>query len=117
MHVLEIGNGIAIQPFLKEADARSSGGAVARAAAQARSSGRYDLVIVDGPPMPWSESGRKVIDLSDGLVAVLPVSVDINDCMEEILEALDGAERKLVGVILNEVGAVGSNQQRRKQYA
>ena len=45
-------NGIAILPALKAADAKA-GDAICKAIAQARSAGGYDLVIVDGPAMPW----------------------------------------------------------------
>ena len=54
---------------------------------------------------------------ADGLVAVLPVDLDINDAMEDIIAALGGAERKLIGVVLNELTPPGSSQQRDKRYA
>ncbi len=41
----------------------------------------------------------------------------INDSMEDIIAALGGAERKLVGVILNELNPTVVNRQRDKQYA
>ena len=55
--------------------------------------------------------------LADGLVAVLPVHLDINDSMEDIITALGGAERKLVGVVLSELNPTAVNRQRDKQYA
>ena len=67
--------------------------------------------------MPWSAADRKLFDIADGLVAMLPVSLDINDCMEDIIAALGGAERKLVGVVLNELNPRPSSRQRDKQYA
>jgi hypothetical protein len=51
------------------------------------------------------------------LVAVLPVNLDINDSMEDIIAALGGAERKLVGVVLNELHPAAVNRQRDQQYA
>ena len=64
------------------------------------------------------ERGRpKLLDLADGLAAVLPVHLDINDSMEDIITALGGAERKLVGVVLSELNPVVVNRQRGKQYA
>ena len=80
-----------------------SSDAIRKAIAQARSAGGYDLVILDGPAMPWSAADRKLLDVADGLVAMLPASLDINDCMEDIIAALGGAEHKLVGVVLNEL--------------
>ena len=45
--------------------------------------------------------------LADGLVAILPANLDINDCMEDIIAALGGTERKLIGVVLNELHSCG----------
>jgi uncharacterized protein involved in exopolysaccharide biosynthesis/Mrp family chromosome partitioning ATPase len=109
-------NGISILPVVEGSDVKA-GEAIRKAIAQARSSRGYDLVILDGPPMPWSAADRKLLDTADGLVAVLPVDLDINDCMEDIIAALGGAERKLIGVVLNELTPPGINQQRDKRYA
>jgi uncharacterized protein involved in exopolysaccharide biosynthesis/Mrp family chromosome partitioning ATPase len=109
-------NGISILPAVKGSDVKASE-AIRKAIAQARSSGGYDLVILDGPAMPWSAADRKLLDTADGLVAMLPVDLDINDCMEDIIAALGGAERKLIGVILNELTPAGVNQQGDKRYA
>jgi hypothetical protein len=37
--------------------------------------------------------------------------------MEEVIAALGSAERKLIGVVLNELNPPGSSQQRDKRYA
>jgi Mrp family chromosome partitioning ATPase len=109
-------NGISILPAVEGSGARA-GEAIRKTIAQARSSGGYDLVILDGPAMPWSAADRKLLDTADGLIAMLPVDLDINDCMEDIIAALGGAERKLIGVVLNELNPAGVNQQRDKRYA
>jgi uncharacterized protein involved in exopolysaccharide biosynthesis/Mrp family chromosome partitioning ATPase len=109
-------NGISILPAVEGSDVKASE-AIRKSIAQARSSGDYDLVILDGPAMPWSAADRKLIDAADGLVATLPVDLDINDAMEDIITALGGAERKLIGVVLNELNPPGSSQQRDKRYA
>jgi uncharacterized protein involved in exopolysaccharide biosynthesis/Mrp family chromosome partitioning ATPase len=108
-------NGISILPAVEGSDAKASE-AIRKSIAQARSSGDYDLVILDGPAMPWSAADRKLLDAADGLVAMLPVDLDINDAMEDVIAALGGAERKLIGVVLNEL-TPGINQQRDKRYA
>lgn len=113
---IKTANGISILPIIKGSDAKASD-AIRKAIAQARSAGGYDLVILDGPPLPWSAADRKLLDIADGLVAILPVNLDINDCMEDIIAALGGAERKLVGVVLNELNPAAINRQRGKQYA
>jgi uncharacterized protein involved in exopolysaccharide biosynthesis len=109
-------NGISILPVVRGSDATVSA-AIRKAIAQARSAGGYDLVILDGPAMPWSAADRRLLDIADGLVAILPVSLDINDCMEDIIAALGGAERKLAGVILSELQSATVDRQRDKQYA
>ncbi|MGX4807124.1 GumC family protein [Bradyrhizobium guangdongense] len=109
-------NGISVLPAT-ESDAGKAADAIRKAIAQARSAGGYDLVILDGPAMPLSAAGRKLLDGVDALVAVLPTSLDINDSMEEILTALGGAERKLVGVVLDELTPATQTRQRGKQYA
>jgi len=115
-HAIKAADGISILPVIKGADARA-GDAIRKAIAQARSTGGYDLVILDGPATPWTASDRKLIDIADSLVAILPVNLDINECMEDIIAALGGAERKLVGVVLNELAPAAVNRQRDKRYA
>ncbi|MDN3276805.1 exopolysaccharide transport family protein [Frankia sp. RB7] len=109
-------NGISVLPAT-ESDAGKAADAIRKAIAQARAAGGYDLVILDGPAMPLSAAGRKLLDSADALVAVLPTSLDINDGMEEILAALGGAQRKLVGVVLDELAPATQTRQRGKQYA
>lgn len=109
-------NGISVLPA-DENDAGKAADAIRKAIAQARSAGGYDLVILDGPAMPLSTAGRKLLDSVDALVAVLPTNLDINGSMEEILVALGGAQRKLVGVVLDELTPATQTRQRGKQYA
>jgi Mrp family chromosome partitioning ATPase len=113
---IKTANGISILPAIKGSDAKASG-AICKAIAQTRSAGGYDLVILDGPQTPWSEADRALLDAADGLVAVLPANLDINGCMEGIITALGGAERKLIGVVLNELHPATARRQRDKQYA
>jgi uncharacterized protein involved in exopolysaccharide biosynthesis len=113
---IKTANGISILPAVKGSDGKAAE-AIRKAIAQARSSGGYDLLILDGPAMPWDASDRKLLDTADGLVAVLPVSLDINDAMEDIIAALGGTERRLIGVVLNELNSAGISQQRDQRYA
>jgi uncharacterized protein involved in exopolysaccharide biosynthesis/Mrp family chromosome partitioning ATPase len=109
-------NGISILPVIKGADTKA-GEAIRKTIAQARSAGGYDLVILDGPAMPWSAADRKLLEIADGIVAILPARLDINDCMEDIIAALGGAQRKLLGVVLNELNPAAVNRKRDKRYA
>ena len=109
-------NGISILPAIAGGDAKAAE-AIRKSVTQARSVGGYDLVVLDGPAMPWSAADSKLLDVADGLLAALPVHLDINDCMEDIITALGGAEHKLVGVVLNELNPAVEGHQRDKQYA
>ena len=110
---IKTANGITVLP---SAGAGASD-AIRRVIAQARSAGDHDLVIVDGPAMPWSPEDRRLLEMADGLTAILPASLDINGCMDDIIASLGGAERKLIGVIINELHTSGSMSHRSKQYA
>ncbi|HYW62189.1 MAG TPA: exopolysaccharide transport family protein [Bradyrhizobium sp.] len=112
--VVTTANGISILPALKGSEIKATE-AIRKAIAQARSSGGYDLIILDGPALPFGAAGHKLLECSDGLVAVLPAELDINAAMEDMLTTLDGAERKLIGVVLNELNV--TRQQRDKRYA
>jgi uncharacterized protein involved in exopolysaccharide biosynthesis/Mrp family chromosome partitioning ATPase len=109
-------NGISILPDLEGTDARASE-AIGKAIAQARAAGGYDLIILDGPAMPLRAADRKLLDAVDGIVAILPVNLDINDCMEHIIASISGAERKLTGVVLNELSPASVDRERDRQYA
>lgn len=109
-------NGISVLPAT-ESDARKAAEAIRKAVEQARAAGGYDLVVLDGPAMPLSAGSRKLLDVADALVAVLPTSLDINDSLEEILSMLGHAERKLVGVVLDELTPATQARQRGRQYA
>jgi uncharacterized protein involved in exopolysaccharide biosynthesis/Mrp family chromosome partitioning ATPase len=109
-------NGISVLPAA-DGDAGKANDAIRKAIEQARSAGGYDLVILDGPAAPLTADGRKLLDVADALVAVLPTSLDINDGLEEILNTLGRAERKLVGVVLDELTPMAQARQRGRQYA
>ena len=91
--------------------------AIRKAIARARAGADYDLVIVDGPALPFNAEGRKLIDVADGLIAMLSASFDINGCMDDIIAGLGGAERKLIGVIINELHSAPVQSVRSAQYA
>jgi uncharacterized protein involved in exopolysaccharide biosynthesis/Mrp family chromosome partitioning ATPase len=91
--------------------------AIRKAIARARASAEYDLVIVDGPALPFNAEGRKLIDVADGLIAMLSASFDINGCMDDIIAGLGGAERKLIGVVINELHSAPVQSVRSAQYA
>ncbi|MEI9922620.1 MAG: hypothetical protein WDN50_02660 [Bradyrhizobium sp.] len=107
---IQTANGIAILPAINTAG-------TSQAVAQARASGNYDLVILDGPALPCSAADRELLDLADGLAAILPANLDINDCMHSIIAALGDTERKLIGVIINELHPTTHIRQWNKEYA
>jgi uncharacterized protein involved in exopolysaccharide biosynthesis/Mrp family chromosome partitioning ATPase len=111
---IKTANGITILPAIKAA---KTSDAIREAVTQARSSDGYDLVIFDGPAMPCSAADRALLDVADGLAAILPANLDINDCMDGIIAALGDTERKLIGVIINELHPTTNVRQRSKEYA
>jgi polysaccharide biosynthesis transport protein len=113
---IKTANGISVLPLRGGSDTKASI-AIRKAIAQARAKGGYDLVILDGPPMPWSAADRKLLDVADGLVAVLPVSRNINGCVQDIMTALNGNERKLIGIVLDELNSPAVGARRDRQYA
>jgi uncharacterized protein involved in exopolysaccharide biosynthesis len=113
---IKTANGISILPAIGGWDTKAAD-SIRKAIAQARSAGGYDLVILDGPAMPLGAAGRKLIDIAEGIIAILPARLDINEAMEDIIAALDGAERKLVGVVVNELNPTAVKRKRDKQYA
>jgi polysaccharide biosynthesis transport protein len=113
---IKTANGISILPAIGGWDTKAVD-SIRKAIAQARSTGGYDLVILDGPAMPWSAADRKLIDVADGIIAILPVNLDINEAMEDIITALGEAERKLVGVVLNELNRAAVSRKPDRQYA
>jgi Mrp family chromosome partitioning ATPase len=114
--VIQTANGISILPLINAAGTKTSD-TIRDAVARARSGGGYDLVILAGPAMPWSAADHTLLDTADGLVAILPTSLDVNDCMEDIITALGNTERKLAGVILSDLHSTVTHRQRDKQYA
>ncbi len=95
-------NGISILPAVKASEAKAAD-AIRKSIAQAKAAGGYDLAILDGPALPLGAADRKLVDEADAIIAVLPVNLDINDALEEVIAALGPAQRKLAGVILNEL--------------
>ncbi len=108
---IKTANGITILPAIKTSDA------IREAVTQARSSNAYDLVIIDGPALPCSDTDRQLLDVADGLAAILPANLDINDCMDGIIAVLGDTEHKLIGVVINELHPTVNARQRNKQYA
>jgi Mrp family chromosome partitioning ATPase len=110
-------NGIAILPAVKASEAKAVD-AIRKTIAQAKAAGGYDLAVLDGPALPLGIADRKLVDEADAIIAVLPVNLDINDALEEIIAALGPAQRKLAGVILNELSPPPSvARQRGSAYA
>ena len=111
-------NGITILPAIKAAKTTAmASDAIREAVAQARASGDYELVMFDGPALPCSAADRALLDVADGLAAILPADLDINDCMDGIIAALGDTERKLIGVIIDELHPTTHIRQRNQQYA
>jgi uncharacterized protein involved in exopolysaccharide biosynthesis/Mrp family chromosome partitioning ATPase len=113
---IETANGISVLPVNRWSDTRVSE-VICKAIAEVRSLGGYDLVILDGPASPWSAADRRLLDIADALLASLPVNLDINDCVREMIAALGDTEHKLIGFILNELHPAAVDTRRDRQLA
>jgi hypothetical protein len=110
-------NGISILPAVPGSEAKAAD-AIRKSIAQAKAAGGYDFAILDGPALPLGAADRKLVGEADAIVAVLPVNLDINDALEEVIAALGPAQRKLAGVILSELSPQASvARQRGSAYA
>jgi Mrp family chromosome partitioning ATPase len=110
-------NGISILPAVNGRDAKAAD-AIRKSISQAKAAGGYDLAVLDGPALPLGAADRKLLDEADAIVAVLPVDLDINNALEEVIAALGPAQRKLAGVILDELSPPPSvARQRGSAYA
>lgn len=112
---IETINRVTLLPISRQADAAIMSEAVRMIVEDARASDECGLIILDGPAAPFAAWDRTLLDVTDGLLAVLPASLDINQAMEGLLAALNGAERKLLGVVLNELD--GANEVQEREYA
>ena len=112
---VQTANGISILPCGKGSDAKAVD-AIRKCIAQARAAGGHDLVVMDGPALR-DTADRRLFEIADVIVAVLPVSLDINDTMEDIIASLGPAQHKLAGVILNELTPLTADRPRGKLYA
>ncbi|MGB3447833.1 MAG: Wzz/FepE/Etk N-terminal domain-containing protein [Xanthobacteraceae bacterium] len=116
MHV-PVGDGVAAVALPSGLTAEAAGKHLRKTVAQAQATPAYNLVLIEGPAMPWDALDLDVLSAADALVVVLPTRLDINQAMEEILDALGDGQQKLIGVILNEVDLTGVGHDRGKQHA
>jgi len=104
---VETSNGVTILPVSAGADPAIASEAVRAIIDHARRTTECGLIVVDGPSIPFGPHDGAVLDIADGVVAVLPADLAVNDAMEEILAALEGAKPKLLGVVLTELAGAG----------
>jgi uncharacterized protein involved in exopolysaccharide biosynthesis/Mrp family chromosome partitioning ATPase len=109
-------DGIAILPAA-DTSAGKAADAIRTAIAHARKTGGYDLVILDGPALPWSPDEQKILESAGALIAVLPSGPALDKGLDTIIAALHGTEHKLAGVIVNELDHPLAPEQRSRQYA
>ena len=106
---IETVNGIAITTI----SVTAKPDAVRKSVADARASGRYDLVLLDGPAIPHKTNDAKLFDMADGVVVALPVGSDVDHSMNAIIAGLGGSDRKIAGVVIDELQSAFSEPQRR----
>jgi uncharacterized protein involved in exopolysaccharide biosynthesis/Mrp family chromosome partitioning ATPase len=109
-------DGISILPATDTSPGKAAD-AIRIAIAHARKTGGYDLVILDGPTLPWSADERKVVESAGALIAVLRAGPALDTSLDPIIAALHGTGQRLVGVIVNELDHPLAPEQRSRQYA
>jgi hypothetical protein len=112
---IETSNGVTVLPITQGADATVATDAACAIIDHARRTTECGLIVLDGPSIPLDGRDGALLALADGIVAVLPANLAVNDAMEEILAALDGASPKLLAVVLSELG--GAEVPRAMKYA
>ena len=75
------------------------------------------VLVVGGLPGDSHDIGAAREMVADGLAAILPANLDINDCMDGIIAVLGDTEHKLIGVVINELHPTINVHQRNKEYA
>ncbi|MFG0334616.1 MAG: CpsD/CapB family tyrosine-protein kinase, partial [Maioricimonas sp. JB049] len=80
---------------------------------------RYDVVIVDSPPILAVSEPSTIAAMVDGVVLVTGLSRNARTLMTRTHEALDVVGARLLGVVINAVGkasAYGTGYQRYRSY-
>lgn len=108
---LETANGVTVLPVATGADPAIASEAVRAIIDHTRRTTECGLIIVDGPSTPFGSHDGAMLDIADGIVAVLPANPTVDDAMEEILTALGAAKPKLLGVVLTELGGSGLSKE------
>ncbi len=91
--------------------------AIHEAILDVRDKAEFEMVVMDGPAIPWDSGTTEFLEQIDAFVVVLPFSLSMDEAIEDILAALGTAEQKLVGVILNELGSLENAPRQAKQHA
>lgn len=100
-------SGVAVQKF----DVAAGDHAVWAALETARRGGQYDLIVLDGPALPPTVADRHVLGAVDGLFVTVPDHRPSNEYLQQVNAMLDGAERRLAGVVFSELDAHAQQRQ------
>jgi Mrp family chromosome partitioning ATPase len=109
----EVMSGIALQ----RNEISSVESSVLRALEAARLGGAYDLILLDGPALPVAQADRRMLDVADGLLAVIPEHLPAQQHLQKTASMLGGAEQKLAGVVFSELAARPLAQPAMRQIA
>ena len=96
-------NGVTVLPISEQADPAIASESMCAIIDHARRTTECGIVIVDGPSIPFAVHDGALLEIADGVIAVLPADLEVDKAMEEVISALRGSERKLLGVVLTEL--------------
>jgi cellulose biosynthesis protein BcsQ len=82
-----------------------SAGGLQHALEAARRSGRYDLILLDGPAVPLAAADHALLDAANGVLVVMPEHMPASEHLQATTSMLPGAEQKLIGVVFSELSA------------
>jgi Mrp family chromosome partitioning ATPase len=97
--VVEVMSGVSLQRL------DPSAGGLQHALEAARRSGRYDLILLDGPAVPLAAADHALLDAANGVLVVMPEHMPASEHLQATTSMLPGAEQKLIGVVFSELSA------------
>lgn len=100
-------SGVAVQRL----DLATGEQAVWTALETARRGGQYDLILLDGPSLPPTAADSHVLGAVDGLFVTVPDHRPSSEYLQQMNAVLNGAERRLAGIVFSELGAQAQQRQ------
>ena len=76
----------------------------------------YDYIFIDTPPVTLVADATAMSKYADGVIVVVRQNYTIHETLQKARNSLDFAEAKILGYILNDVGALSGSYNSYKRY-